>query len=728
MTRICFRPLIVFIALLLFSSATLYAQTDEEKKADKELYRKAEDLLKDAGIALRKDDLVEAEKLYNQSLAIYPISYGFNALAFKKLEIGDVRGANKLWDNLIKSLISRPQILYQHLTNIGGLVKLSYGSPDEYIKIARLTKAGSNFYKGDIKIAHEEMMTLKKEGALNGDGVNLGTLGETSMQVGDYAVAQEVVDELNKFYVANKNKSLSMGYSTQVTPIYLAAKLSLAKGDYANAIKISAQVKDADKSINKMWVAQTNLVLAQSELGLGNIDKAKSFVELAKKSPIYSEKSPDINFVEGLIGLAEKNYNKAIDHFSANLSFKHGYLKPGYVYAQQVTYTKKAEAYIGLNDLVNAKQSYETALLYFPDYEPAINGLAKLEGNQAAVRQTDKTGPEIKILEPTNMRGLKVVASSNDMMIKGLAADPSGLKGVLINGVAVYAKEDGNFWGSVSLKDGINKISIVATDMAGNNSEQAFEIEKTTAVVAAAPIAVTEKQGKNYAVFIAAQNYDDATIPSLENPIVDAIKLKLILKNSYNFSDDNIYSLFNPQRDDFKKKFLELKEALQPEDNLVIFYAGHGIWVEKEKKGYWLLTDALRNDVNTWVPNKQVLDLIAELPARHTLLITDACFSGSVFKSRGLGADAPAALKEMDSKITRVAITSGNDTEVPDVSVFMKYLVKALGENKEKYLTAQKMFITQIIEAVMTESKTEPRYGTLELAGHVGGDFIFTKK
>ena len=120
--------------------------------------------------------------------------------------------------------------------------------------------------------------------------------------------------------------------------------------------------------------------------------------------------------------------------------------------------------------------------------------------------------------------------------------------------------------------------------------------------------------------------------------------------------------------------------------------------------------------------------MIAELSSRHTLLITDACFSGSVFKTRGLGKDAPAAMKEMDEKISRVAITSGNDTEVPDESVFMKYLVKALSENKEKYLTAQKMFINQIIEAVMTETKTEPRYGTLELAGHVGGDYIFSKK
>src|SRR5690606_12805242 len=100
-------------------------------------------------------------------------------------------------------------------------------------------------------------------------------------------------------------------------------------------------------------------------------------------------------------------------------------------------------------------------------------------------------------------------------------------------------------------------------------------------------------------------------------------------------------------------------DEIQPEDNLIIFYAGRGIWVEKEKNGYWLLTDAKRNDVNSWLSNKFVLDEIAKIPSRHTLLITDACFSGSVFKTRGLDADAPPALQEMDQKISRVAITSG---------------------------------------------------------------------
>src|SRR5690606_19710314 len=124
-----------------------------------------------------------------------------------------------------------------------------------------------------------------------------------------------------------------------------------------------------------------------------------------------------------------------------------------------------------------------------------------------------------------------------------------------------------------------------------------------------------------------SQHYQDSAIPTLENPIADAVKLKLVLKNNYNFTESNIITLFNPAVDDLKRQLLELGNTLQPNDNLLIFYAGHGIWVERDRKGYWLLSDSKYKDVNTWLPNKDVLDLIAKLPSRHTLLITDACFS-----------------------------------------------------------------------------------------------------
>jgi tetratricopeptide (TPR) repeat protein len=659
---------------------------------------------------LKAGKAIEAEKMLLEANENFPM-IRLAQIASQKMKNGDIKEANKLYDIFLKRL------------TIYGVDHKSYepytqGYTRHAIDYFYYSQINDNFQFGDpatgIRAAIDFMQSQLK-GSING-------FTSDTKKVIFYRVVEMC-------YYVNDLKSLNtlkeIGEKAEYDPIIFQSKVFglLVEKKYDEAISLlNTTAKNGAGFMMSKSFAKTIIPFAYYEKGdTENLEK--SIKDIGKSRGIET-----LSYYNGLLALSRKQYATAIPLFTEamepNTILWVKYPKPG----KFRYYTKRAEAYVGLKDFVNARKDFESALVFNPNYEPALNGLAKLESNQIVEIRKDKTGPEIKILEPANTRGLKIVAAGKDIMIKGMAPDPSGLKSVTINGLSVYIKEVGDFWGTVALADGVNKFEIVATDLAGNITKQIFEIEKTSANVPVTPVAVTETQGKNYAVFIASQNYDDTTIPSLENPIADAIKLKLILKNSYNFADENIYSLFNPQRDDFKKKFLELKEALQPEDNLVIFYAGHGIWVDKEKKGYWLLTDAQRNDVNTWLPNKQVLDMIAELPSRHTLLITDACFSGSVFKSRSIGADAPAALKEMDRKITRVAITSGNDTEVPDVSIFMKYLVKALSENKDKFLTAQKMFITQIIEAVMTESKTEPRYGTLELAGHVGGDFIFTKK
>lgn len=706
------------IAIALFCSlisSVILAQDEDQKKNDKELYRSSEVLYNKSAKALRNDDLVESEKLYYQSLKTYPIHFSAHNLAIKKMEIGDVKGANKIWDDLISALNSKPQVLYEHATGIGGFMKLSYESSADFIESIRRIKANENFKKGDIRVAQKETMIILQsiKGSINTDTEKF--LYNQAVQVcffNDDFESMKLIHEIAK--KAKYNRGI---FETNVYGLLIEKK-------YDEVISILNNTLNSGGENFMMSKGLAKTILPLAYYGKGDTENmAKSLEDIGRL-----QNYDNISYYKALLALSSKQYESAIALLTEAM-------KPGVILwvkypkpAIHRFYIKRAEAYASLKDYINAKRDYEAALVYNPNYQSALDGLAKLESTKITNLKTDKIGPEIKILEPTNMRGLKIVAAGKDIMIKGVAADPSGLKSIVINNLTVFSKEEGDFWGNIALIDGVNKYEIVATDMAGNISKQVFEIEKVSSDVAPIPIAVIEKPGKNYAMFIASQNYDDASIPSLENPIQDAIKLKLVLKNNYNYNEENIYTLFNPQRIDFKKKFLELREALQPEDNLVIFYAGHGIWVDKEKKGYWLFTDALRNDINTWVPNKEILNMIAELPSRHTLLITDACFSGSVFKTRSIGTDAPPAIREISEKISRVAITSGNDTEVPDQSVFMKYLIKALNNNKEKYLTAQKMFINQILEAVMTESKTEPRYGTLELAGHVGGDFIFTKK
>ena len=669
--------------------------------------KEASKLAKQASKLWDNGEYYEAEKKYYEAFRLSPNIFYMEELAKNKLDLGDLKGSNKVWEDAIKVLVTKE------------------GAKDVLYR-AYQQKIDLNTKKGDPEIALHDLINFYKEyGPLDKKlyknsslfNIYFYELSLIAFQINDEKSLSEI------YNILHENDMMKL-YEFRAEILLL-----LVQGKHDEAIAKALKVEDDGGGFLFSRV-EARVLLSIAYAYAGDVTNSKKYIKEAKKNILVGERF--FYAVTAKNALTEKDYKVAIEDYTSAIKPRQVMWTKQEQAAKFVNYTGRAQAYEGLGDFINAKKDYEAALVYHPEYEQALTGLARLEGRVISERRADKLPPEIIITEPSSLtRGLKISGNGTDMMIKGIAKDSFGLKSVTINGTNVFTKEQGDFWGNVSLKTGLNTVVIEATDMAGNKASKTIEIEQPAAPVAVKEeeiIAATEKEGKNYALFIASQNYDDASIPSLENPIGDAVKLKLILKKNYGFKDDNIISLYNPEKSNFKQQFQQLSEVLQPEDNLVIFYAGHGVWVEKEKKGYWLLTDAKRNDAETWVSNKDVLDMIAKLPTRHTLLITDACFSGGVFKTRSLGKDAPAAMVSMNEKISRVAITSGNDTEVPDESVFMKYLVKALSENKDKYLTAQKMFITQIIEAVMTETKTEPRYGTLELAGHVGGDFIFVKK
>ena len=663
-------------------------------------------LQKEADKLWKMGEYVESEKLYRKAYAVDGNPGHLAPLAKNKFNIGDIKGANAIYDVMIKD----------RTEYVKGQSQVYRTSLNAYY----FEKIDNNFKIGNPEIAISTSLDFVES---MGDKV---TETERAYFQNIYSSACEAAFALGKEEALLRlNERASQIENGEYGELLSYVYLQLLRKEYQNALtRVQTVMDNGGGFLFSKGVAKSLLPVIYTSMG--EYEKALAAIDKSKSNILVGDGY--FQYLYGEIALNQKNYKEAIDRLSKAIKgymFLYYRVEPVGKYRH---YTKRAEAYLGLGDLLQAKKDYEAALVYNPSFEPALNGIAKLEGKMTTDRKVDKTPPVIVITEPALHRGLKVTASGNDIMVRGKATDAAGIARVTLNGQVVYSKNEGDFWGNVSLVDGTNKVTVVATDLAGNSVEQVFEVSRQVAIATAEIVPVQLKEGKNYAMLIASQNYDDSSIPSLENPIPDAVRLKMILKNSYNFSDENVLTLFNPERSDFRKKFLQLTELLQPEDNLIIFYAGHGIWVDKEKKGYWLLTDARRNDVNSWLPNREVLDMIASVPSRHTLLITDACFSGSVFKTRSIGADASPAIREMSEKISRVAITSGNDTEVPDESVFMKYLVKALNENKEKYLTAQKMFITQIIEAVMAESKTEPRYGTLELAGHVGGDFIFTKK
>lgn len=231
---------------------------------------------------------------------------------------------------------------------------------------------------------------------------------------------------------------------------------------------------------------------------------------------------------------------------------------------------------------------------------------------------------------------------------------------------------------------------------------------------------------RNFALLIANEKYDDPGITELDAPVKDATQLYNVLTTEYTFDPVNVTFLKNPTKADIIGTLHNLRSALTPDDNLLIFYAGHGYWDAGMGVGYWLPKNAAKNNPVDWIPNTDLTNYLGAIKTKHTLLIADACFSGGIFKTRS-AFSATYAVEMLYQLNSRKAITSGTLTEVPDRSVFFQYLIKNLTENTSSYLSAEELF-SKMRMAVINNSENVPQFGTIQNVGDEGGDFIFIRR
>ena len=67
--------------------------------------------------------------------------------------------------------------------------------------------------------------------------------------------------------------------------------------------------------------------------------------------------------------------------------------------------------------------------------------------------------------------------------------------------------------------------------------------------------------------------------------------------------------------------------------------------------------------------------------------------------------------------------------EVPDKSVFVKYLIQRLEENTNKTMLAEELFTSFRIAVINNSPNSQiPLYGDIKDTGDEGGDFIFIQK
>ena len=339
----------------------------------------------------------------------------------------------------------------------------------------------------------------------------------------------------------------------------------------------------------------------------------------------------------------------------------------------------------------------------------------------------DITPPLIKIISPLlTEKEEKIKSDKPEITIIGKITDnESGINRIFINSEKFKLTEDGLFAQEILLEKGENKISVIAIDNNDNYSEESLIVEyMPESDIITSQLNVS---GKYYAILIGIDKYEDPSLTDLDNPVRDAENLYKVLISDYYFDEDNVLLIKNAKRTDITNALDKMAEKLTKNDNLLIFYAGHGWWDQEANIGYWLPNDAKLSRKAEWFRNSTLCDYLKEIDSKHTLLIADACFGGAIFKTRSVSMEAPKAIQMLYDLPSRKAMTSGTLTEVPDRSTFVKYLIERLEKNEDKYIASEQLFSSFRI-AVINNSDVIPQYGEIKNVGDEGGDFIFIKK
>jgi len=233
----------------------------------------------------------------------------------------------------------------------------------------------------------------------------------------------------------------------------------------------------------------------------------------------------------------------------------------------------------------------------------------------------------------------------------------------------------------------------------------------------------TDFTGKYYALIIATDDYDEWN--HLNNPLFDAREVEKELHDRYGFETELVA---NPTRDEFVNRFAALKKRqFGPDDELLIFIAGHGTYDETEQTGYLIAKDSKRVDDahNTHISQQQIFSIVSGLKARHVFVVIDACFGGAI---AGLKRDDPKSdiTYTQDAKLqtltrkrndrTRIYLTSGGKEYVPDGkpgshSPFAFQFLRALKSKNPGGGDAVLTFLDFMTFADQVQNAPQPKYG-----------------
>ena len=281
----------------------------------------------------------------------------------------------------------------------------------------------------------------------------------------------------------------------------------------------------------------------------------------------------------------------------------------------------------------------------------------------------------------------------------------------------------------INLPDGESIVEVEAVDMDGG---KVFSTRKV--IVGMDDLKdVFSIDRRDHAILFATDIYENWN--DLNNPVFDATTISKELEERYGF---DVELVKNPSLDQINIKLREYAERdYKPQDQLFVFFAGHGVYDETFGEGYIVARNSLRNDKGktSYMSHSNLRTYLNNIPCDHIFLTLDVCFGGTfdpLTTKRSLYEETDD-LEFIVRKLTvksRKYLTSGGKEYVPDGtpgshSPFAKKLLEALLSNggKDQILTLNEL------TGYMERLQVTPMFGNFgddETAK--GSDFLFISR
>ena len=247
----------------------------------------------------------------------------------------------------------------------------------------------------------------------------------------------------------------------------------------------------------------------------------------------------------------------------------------------------------------------------------------------------------------------------------------------------------------------------------------------------------------SWALIIGINDYEN--VPDLHYAVEDALAIKNMLINEFNFSRNNVRVLIDKEatQSNINKEMSKLLKSAGVNDRVVFYFAGHGeteaLGLEEVATGFLMPSDAdVENLYFSAIPMEDLRSVSKFSKAKHMLFLVDACYSGlAAVNTRGLSTNSPNYIDKITQENARQIITAGQKDEKVlekdewEHSAFTKNLISGLKDKKansngDDFITGSELgFYLQEKVSLDTENSHTPQ--VKRLTTHEG-EMIFLSK